>query len=170
MRASEIEDCESCPLLGNHCSGGVTGSPNGYIEPPCTSWNPDDEISEEDMDNEQCRYEQLLEKQWEEEEKNKLAKIEKQKRARESRLYVHIEISQIKRLKKRYKALSKLHSIASAFSITNEIMREPKDKNVEYGKTNAELEMDEILLKIESIKAIKKQKLKELRIKRKAVK
>ena len=44
--AREIEDCDGCPLYGNDCPGGWTGGPNGPIEPPCCSWNGDEEISE----------------------------------------------------------------------------------------------------------------------------
>ena len=43
--AREIEDCDGCPLYGNDCPGGWTGGPNGPIEPPCCSWNGDEEIS-----------------------------------------------------------------------------------------------------------------------------
>ena len=43
--AREIEDCDDCPLYGNDCPGGWTGGPNGPIEPPCCSWNGDEEIS-----------------------------------------------------------------------------------------------------------------------------
>ena len=44
--ASEIEDCDDCPLYGNDCPGGWTGGPNVPIEPPCCLWNGDEEISE----------------------------------------------------------------------------------------------------------------------------
>ena len=44
--ASEIEDCDDCPLYKMDCPGGWTGGPNGPIEPPCCSWNGDEEIYE----------------------------------------------------------------------------------------------------------------------------
>jgi|SRR5665647_2196561 len=44
--AKDIKDCESCPLYKNDCSGGATGTPSGYKEPPCTSWNDDTLIYE----------------------------------------------------------------------------------------------------------------------------
>lgn len=44
--ANEIEDCEECPLHGKDCPGGWTGGPNSPIEPPCCSWNGDEEIYE----------------------------------------------------------------------------------------------------------------------------
>ena len=39
--AKDIKCCEECPLHETDCSDGVTGTPNGYIEPPCCSWNDD---------------------------------------------------------------------------------------------------------------------------------
>jgi len=45
--AKEIQDCESCPLYKHDCKGGWTSDGNGNpVEPPCTSWNDDDEIYE----------------------------------------------------------------------------------------------------------------------------
>lgn len=44
--ASEIEDCDDCPLYKKDCPGGWTGGPNGPIEPPCCSWNGDEKIYE----------------------------------------------------------------------------------------------------------------------------
>jgi hypothetical protein len=38
--AKDIYDCDECPLHENDCKG-VIGTPNGYIEPPCTSWSDD---------------------------------------------------------------------------------------------------------------------------------
>jgi hypothetical protein len=37
--ARDIHGCDECQLYGNDCHGGCVGTPNGYIEPPCTSWN-----------------------------------------------------------------------------------------------------------------------------------
>lgn len=39
--ARNIHECLDCPLYNNDCPGGATGTPNGYREPPCTSWNDD---------------------------------------------------------------------------------------------------------------------------------
>ena len=44
-KASDITECEECPLFGNDCTGGWTSSPSGTpIEPPCCSWNDDTEV------------------------------------------------------------------------------------------------------------------------------
>ena len=45
--AKDIDDCESCPLYKHDCIGGWTSNGNGTpIEPPCCSWNENDEIYE----------------------------------------------------------------------------------------------------------------------------
>lgn len=164
MKAKEIEDCENCPLLGNHCPGGMTSSPGGIpIEPPCCSWSPEDEISEEKMDKEHESYIRELEEEWEFEKKLRVKKEEAKKRRRESMLHVYSETKEINRLKRKYAGLAKLRSLASAFSVTNEIMKIPKNVRVEIGKSKIEQEMDEIILEINRVKKIKNEKLKELR-------
>lgn len=46
-KASEISDCSECPLYQTDCPGGWTSDGAGRpVEPPCTSWNDDDEIYE----------------------------------------------------------------------------------------------------------------------------
>lgn len=46
-KASEIEDCSDCPLYQTDCPGGWKSDGAGNpIEPPCTSWNGDEEIYE----------------------------------------------------------------------------------------------------------------------------
>lgn len=43
--ASQINDCSECPLYNEDCPGGTMSSPGGTpIDPPCTSWNGDEEI------------------------------------------------------------------------------------------------------------------------------
>lgn len=45
--ARDIDDCSVCPLYEKDCPGGWTSSPSGNpIEPPCTSWNGDEETYE----------------------------------------------------------------------------------------------------------------------------
>jgi len=45
VTVKDITECGNCPLYENDCPGGVTGTPNGYTEPPCCSWgDPDKEI------------------------------------------------------------------------------------------------------------------------------
>ena len=45
--AKDITSCDNCPLYKKDCPGGMTSSPSGTpIDPPCCSWNDDDEIFE----------------------------------------------------------------------------------------------------------------------------
>lgn len=45
--AKDIHDCGDCPLYQNDCIGGWTSNGAGTpIEPPCTSWNADEEVYE----------------------------------------------------------------------------------------------------------------------------
>ena len=37
--AKDIKECEDCLLYEHDCTGGAKGTPNGYKEPPCCSWN-----------------------------------------------------------------------------------------------------------------------------------
>ena len=47
IHASDITDCAECPLYDHDCCGGWASSGSGTpIEPPCTSWNDDEEIYE----------------------------------------------------------------------------------------------------------------------------
>lgn len=44
IKAKDIHDCNDCPLYKEECSGGWTSGSGGEpIEPPCYSWNPEDE-------------------------------------------------------------------------------------------------------------------------------
>lgn len=47
IHASDITDCAECPLYDHDCCGGWSSNGCGTpIEPPCTSWNGDEEIYE----------------------------------------------------------------------------------------------------------------------------
>lgn len=56
--ARDIDDCSNCPLYEKDCPGGWTSSGSGTpIEPPCTSWNSDEEIYEGMYDRNYRDYE-----------------------------------------------------------------------------------------------------------------
>ena len=58
VHASDITECEECPLYGHDCCGGWSSSGTGApIEPPCTSWNGDEEIYEGMYDHDYRDYE-----------------------------------------------------------------------------------------------------------------
>lgn len=56
MKAKDITGCDNCPIYKNDCKGGWTSNGRGTpIEPPCTSWNDEDDI-----------YEGMYDRYWEE--------------------------------------------------------------------------------------------------------
>jgi hypothetical protein len=78
--AKAINDCENCPLYKHDCIGGYTSNGNGTpIEPPCCSWNENDEIFEGMYENN--TYEPLeKELVWEREEQTKRERNQREKR------------------------------------------------------------------------------------------
>lgn len=88
--AKDIKECEDCPLLHNDCCGGWTTNGNGTpIEPPCTSWNGDEEIYAGMY--EYLAYERDYSKQelkWfaEEQERRKQNKLKQKELAKKRRL------------------------------------------------------------------------------------
>ena len=46
MLAKDIEDCENCPLWEKDCHGYTSDGQGNPVEPPCCSWNDEDEIYE----------------------------------------------------------------------------------------------------------------------------
>lgn len=80
--AKDIHDCESCPLYKHDCKGGWTSDGNGNpVEPPCTSWNDDDEIYE-GMYEDNVYEPSERELKWEQEELAR--KEQEQKKRRET--------------------------------------------------------------------------------------
>ena len=129
MKASEIEDCENCPLLKEEiCPGGMTSSPGGIpIEPPCCSFDDDTDLDQwiDDYYDGQRRYEEYLDRKWEEEQEKK-RKAEKAKKRRDYlKWYCFDEKMEVKKARKRLSAhqaaVSLGESIAFAFNMTNEM-------------------------------------------------
>ncbi len=99
MKARDIEDCDNCPLREEHCHGGMTSSPSGApIEPPCTSWNPDDEIGNvvDEIEASIFEQEERAGREYKQEQELKRKNKIKSERARESRLHVCVENKNIK--------------------------------------------------------------------------
>ena len=47
MKLSEIDDCSICPLPGEGlCPGGMACYGGEPIEPPCTSWDGDEDVED----------------------------------------------------------------------------------------------------------------------------
>lgn len=130
MKASEIEDCENCPLLKEEiCPGGMTSSPSGRpIEPPCCSFDGDTDLEQwiEDYYDGQRRYEEYLDRKYEEEQKKKHKADVKKRKRNYMKWYCFDEKLEVKRARKRLvayqAAVSLAESIASAFNTTNEMV------------------------------------------------
>ena len=175
MLYQELEDCDQCPLNDEYCKGGMTSSPSGVpIEPPCTCWNPDDDLDDlyNNMVEGQRRYEEAEDKRWKKEEEKRKANEEKAKRAREARYITYLETKQITRLRKKIKNNNKFlnfaKSFASAVNMTNEMFGY-EERIVEKPKNILEIENEELQIKIDELEKVKKEKLKELRNKRKTI-
>jgi hypothetical protein len=169
MLVKEMQGCEDCPLLNDQCKGGMTSSPGGEpIEPPCVSWDPDDEVDDmsDKIEADQLAYEEHLDREFENEQERKRKQKIKTQRAKESRYYVRYETQQINKLYKRIEANNSLQRLANAFSITN-VMMNIKNEKPEQVKSSLEIENDKFRIEIEKIKKLKKQNLKELREQRK---
>lgn len=101
-KASEIEDCSECPLYKKDCPGGCTSDGTGQpVEPPCMSWNDDDEIYEgmyEDYELSEAELERWREetarrekKRREEEHRQEIDRLRRQVRSLTGGEYKHIE-------------------------------------------------------------------------------
>ncbi len=85
--AKDIDDCSKCPLYESECPGGWTSDGAGNpIEPPCTSWNDDDEIWDGMVESQYIVWEESEELQ------RKNERSMKAKRAAETRKkYSHLD-------------------------------------------------------------------------------
>lgn len=82
VKAKDITDCDNCPLYNNDCLGGWTSGGGGIpIEPPCCSWNDEDEIYEGMYDCEMDYSEQEL--KWIEEERKRKEEESEEKKKKE---------------------------------------------------------------------------------------
>lgn len=162
----DIEDCSVCPLYeAELCTGGVISGYGGDpIEPPCCLFNDDTDLDE--YVQESYKYEYFREKREDEQIKKEKEKAEKnkitQKKKRISKNYTLAENIQIKKIKKQIKYNEKLISYAKAVSFTNTFFGYEKKENLEK-ESSLEKENKELLIKIEELNTIKKNKMKELR-------
>lgn len=118
MKATDIEDCDNCPLREDHCAGGMTSTPGGMpLEPPCVDWDDDTDLSEyiDGLDNYAYEEEIRIEKELEAEEERKQKQKIKNQRASESRWFVRAETREIKRLRKIITSNNSLNSLHKHF-------------------------------------------------------
>lgn len=162
MRLSEIEDCSECPIKDEGiCPGGWTSGASGQpIEPPCASWDADEEV-EDYIQGYYARIqarEEYEDRLWkEQQEKKHKNEIARQKR-QYIKLYCISEQYEVKRLKKELasyeKAASLADSFATAFNITNKM----------FGYAERKVVNPQITAKINELKEqleIAKRKLKD---------
>ena len=162
MKLHEIEDCDECPIKDEGiCPGGITSGAGGIpIEPPCTSWDGDEEVD----DYIRGYYASVLareeweDRMWEEEQKRK-RKNEIAKRKRQYlKIYCIAERCEVKQLKKELnsyeRAASFANSFVTAFNITNEMFGYSERKEINPALKD---KIDSLKEKLE----IAEQKLKE---------
>jgi len=172
MKYKELEDCDQCQLFNDLCSGGWTSSPSGNpIEPPCTCWNPDDDLDElyDSAVASQLAHEEYLKRKWKEEDNLKKKKEEKAKKAREARMITYSENRQITQLRREIRRNNEIlnfaRSFSSAVNMTNEMFGK-EERIVEKPKNLLEIENEELQERINELDKIRKEKLKQLRNKR----
>jgi hypothetical protein len=79
--AKDITECEECPLYKHDCPGGWTSGGGGQpIEPPCCSWNDDDEIYEGMYD---CDWRDYTDQELEWERRDRERREEKERERKE---------------------------------------------------------------------------------------
>lgn len=107
MKLSEIDDCSICPLPGEGlCPGGMVCYGGEPIEPPCTSWDGDEDV-EDYIESvhasilEREEYEDCLREEREKKKrKNEIAKRKRQY----LNIYCYSEKHDVKSLKKQIKS------------------------------------------------------------------
>ncbi len=165
MKASEIEDCENCPLLAEEiCPGGMTSSPSGTpIEPLCCSFDDDTDLDQwiSDYYDSQRRYEEYLDRKWKEEQEKK-RKAEKAKKRRDYlKWYCFDEKMEVKKARKRLAAhqaaVRFAESMAFAINTTNEMFQYSERVSVNK-KVDDELERLQNALADAEMKLKEKQK------------
>lgn len=85
--AKDIDDCSNCPLYKSECLGGWTSDGAGNpIEPPCTSWNDDDEIWDGMLGLQYLEWEE-----YEERQKKRERSMKAKKAAETRKKYAHLD-------------------------------------------------------------------------------
>lgn len=162
MKLCEIEDCDECLIKDEGiCPGGWTSGAGGApIEPPCTSWDGDEEVDDyiEGYYASILAREEWEDRMWEEKQKRKRKNEIARRKRQYLKIYCIAERCEVKQLKKELnnyeRAVSFANSFATAFNITNEMFGYSERKEVNPALAS----------KIESLKKeleIAKQRLKE---------
>lgn len=91
IKAKDIHDCDDCPLYKDDCSGGWTSGCGGTpIEPPCCSWDDEDEIYvgmyNYDDSEYPSEYDLIREKEHQRKQQEEIEKRESEEKERLKRL------------------------------------------------------------------------------------
>lgn len=155
LKFSDIEDCDMCPLYGDECQGGVSSSPNGYIEPPCVRSNPNDTI--DDYYNETIKESILFREKSRQIELKKMDKQYTSSRRRYLNSMVSYEQRQVRLAKEKVSdlevSLERIKSHNAVSGVFNDDSLKYEDKDILYleklleAAKNVMVEKEEILKK-----------------------
>lgn len=84
--AKDIDDCSNCPLYESECHGLTSNGAGNPIEPPCTSWNDDDEIWGGMLELQRLEWEE-----YEERQKKRERSMKAKKAAETRKRYAHLD-------------------------------------------------------------------------------
>lgn len=171
----ELSCKQFCPLYGEFCSGGMACYGGSPIEPPCTSLNPKEILSDAYHRYYGARIkhdeweDKQLEKQQEKERKNKVAAEKRRQfkwRNYDDLKEIKIKEKTIKALKSKIEDIERFKRYASAVNFTNQMFGESGLSHPENIKDNftpqiLELEQRILLLENEIVEIKSKIKLKE---------
>jgi hypothetical protein len=166
----ELEDCEICPLYNDLCSGGMTSDHRGEpVEPPCVYWDDDENVEDvcRAINTRILEREEYYDRKYKEEQERKAKNAEATKKRREASWYVRNETRQIKSLKKRILGYEAAIRLADTIRIVGNMMEGTMSNETERKLHPLEAEIATLRVQIVQLEAIRKQKLKDLRQKRK---
>lgn len=130
MLAREIEDCDYCPLIEEGlCTGGFTSDGRGMpMEPPCCSWDPDEDIDQWIINfyERRRRAEEWADKKYREAQAKKERAAKAAKTRSEVRQYTSKERDELKMVERRLRVLERqidfARSMAEAFNFADNMM------------------------------------------------
>lgn len=178
MLFNEVEDCGICPFReGGEYEDCCDHSGNPDKCHPCEAIDTYGDMDVEDVAHEiyakRLNCEEYLDRKLAEEDRLKKAKQEKTRRAKEARDATWNERHQITKLRRQIRNNNKLLSFARSFSfavnMTNEMFGY-EERVIEKPKNPLEIENEKLQARIDEIDKVRKEKLKQLREKRKLAK
>lgn len=175
-----VENCEVCPLANTReCAGGMVCYGGSPIEPPCCSFEDDDDIGAyaygQEMYREQCVERDYQEMQAKKKKQESAAKAAQTRR--EMQIYCSREISKLKTLEKRLRSYESLlrmvRNLSVAVNIADDVYsRENTEGKAKLANKTSETQriITELKADIETAKARYAEKRKEFYAMRKQTK